>query len=232
MARTPTAKGWWQVSDGRWHFDPVDCRVVDTKHEPAREWLSVRDALEYLRSVGLSPDGNRKRLAQWAAAGLLPGRAFFLRDRNERLPEGSLVSPSVWEWVVTGLWVTVDWQAGSLRLLRHNLGPVLDVEAHGIEFDKPALMRLAPGREPAAAAAVAPQRDRPLGRGRRLGVGGYATADAPLIEEMRQLLLGEVVNSVHAAAVQMAPRAVGLGQPESKVRRLFERYKAAFPDSL
>jgi hypothetical protein len=156
-----------------------------------------------------------------------------LRDRNERLPEGSLVPKWVWESVVEGLWIrSFDWQAGSLRLLRYNVGPTLDVEVHGIEFDKAALMRLAPGREPTAAAAVARQRDRPLGRGRRLGVGGYAKADAQLIEEMRQLLLGEVVNSVHAAAVQMAPRAVGLGQPESKVRRLFERYKAAFPDSL
>lgn len=206
--------------------------MVDTTLEPAREWLSAQGALEHLLSVGLDREKNAKRLVQWAAAGLLPTRAFFLRERNERHPEGSLVPIWVWEQVAEGLWVRDhDWKAGSLRLLRYNMGPILDVEAHGIEFDRAALIALAPGRDPVETQTSAIDPDRELGRGRRKGVGGFAKADAPLIEEMRQLLLGEVVTSVHAAAVQVAPKAKGSGGPEAKARRLTERYKALFSDA-
>lgn len=220
------------MSSGRWYFDPVECRVVDTTLEPAREWLSARDALEQLLSVGLSPEENAKRLVQWAAAGLLPARAFFLRERNERHPEGSLVPIWVWEQVAEGLWVRdLDWQAGSLRLLRYNMGPTLDVEAHGIDFDRAALVKLAPGGGPMGSPTATVDRKRQRGRGRRKGVGGYAKADAPLIEEMRRLLLGGGFTSTYAAAVQVVPNAKGSGGQEAKARRLTERYKALYSDA-
>jgi hypothetical protein len=226
------AGSWCPVSSGRWYFDPVECRVVDTTLEPARKWLSAGDALEHLLSVGLSREENPKRLVQWGAAGLLPARAFFLRERNERHPEGSLVPIWVWEQVAEGLWVRdLDWQVGSLRLLRYNVGPTLDVEAHGIEFDRAALIKLAPGRDPVETQTAPIDRHRELGRGRRKGVGGFAKADAPLIEEMRRLLLEEVVTSVNAAAVQVVPKARGSGGPEAKARRLTERYNALFSDA-
>jgi hypothetical protein len=73
--------------------------------------------------------------------------------------------------------------------------------------------------------------DRPAGRGRRPGVGGFAKADAPLVEEMHQLLLDGAVGSVHAAAVQVTPKAIGTGEPEARARRLAKRYKEVFPDA-
>lgn len=158
--------------------------MIDTSQEPSRESLSTRDALEHLRSAGLPPDDNCKRPAQWAAAGLLPARAFFLRNRNERSPESSLVPTWVWREVVEGLWVRLlDWQAGSLRLLRYNVGPTLDIEAHGIEFDKAALFRLAPRPGPTEAETVAPEADRSTGR--PTGSGEHSRTDESLFPRIQ-----------------------------------------------
>jgi len=136
--------------------------------------------------VGLSPGDNRNRLVRWAAAGLLPARALFLRDENGPLPEGSLIPTRVWDSVVERLWVrSFDWDAGSLRLLRLNLGTTLDVEAHGIEFDHAALLRLAPETEPKKREIPAAS-DPPIGR--PLGSGRHSRSDESLFPRIQGLV--------------------------------------------
>jgi len=174
------------MTGDRWYFDPVECRIVDTSQEPRRQWVSTRAALEHLRSVGLSPGDNRDRLVRWAAAGLLPARALFLRDHYGQQPEGSLIPKEVWKSVAEGLWVrSFDWDAGSLRLLRLNLGSTLDVEAHGIEFDQAALLRLAPEVAPEEAEIRGPS-ERPIGR--PLGSGRYSRTDESLFPRVQELI--------------------------------------------
>lgn len=67
--------------------------------------------------------------------------------------------------------------------------------------------------------------------GRRKGIGGFASEDEPLIREMHELRTERAGTSVHAAAVVVASKAQGRSLFESKVRRLVDRYRAAFPDS-
>lgn len=207
---------------GRYQYDPVDSRIVDTSREPLREWLSTRDALEHLRLTGLSSDGNRTRLIQWAAAGLLPARALFLRDR-ERLPPGSLIPTRIWESVAEGLWVrSFDWQAGSLRLLRRNLGSDLDVEAHGIEFDKLSLLRLAP--ESAQTASLGPHAtDRPIGR--PTSTGPFSAADKVILVRMQELM-DKGWSSPTAAARQLWVHKELQGQDEeSAIKRVVRKFR-------
>jgi len=67
--------------------------------------------------------------------------------------------------------------------------------------------------------------------GRRKGTGGYVSEDEPLVREMHELRTERAGTSVHAAAVAVGPKAAGRSPFESKVRRLVDRYRAAFPDS-
>jgi len=211
------------MKGGRYQYDPVANRIVDTSIEPAREWLSTRDALEHLRLTGLSPDGNRTRLIQWAAAGLLPTRALFLRERGERLSEGSLIPTRVWESVAEGLWVkSLDWQAGSLRLLRRNLGPDLDVEAHGIEFDRAALLSLAPEMKPQEG-EIRVASDRPIGR--PLGSGPHSRTDESLFPRIQELIdEGKAENPTEAARQFFAEGRLTGAAEGSAIRRLVRKF--------
>lgn len=65
-------------------------------------------------------------------------------------------------------------------------------------------------------------------RGRPLGSGSYEPLDAPLVEEMHQLMNEEPCLSPTAAANRVADRAAGGGTVESKARRLAERYSQKF----
>ena len=68
---------------------------------------------------------------------------------------------------------------------------------------------------------------RPRGRrsGRKKGSGSYEKQDAPLVEEMKELIDSGDAASPHAAAMQVVGRAKGAGTQESKVRRLVDRFK-------
>jgi hypothetical protein len=68
-------------------------------------------------------------------------------------------------------------------------------------------------------------------RGRRPGVGGYDLSDAPLVAEMHELRKAGSL-SVHAAALEVAEKAVGRGSFEAKVKRLMARYKESFQNPL
>lgn len=210
------------MSSPRWYFDPVECRVVDTTVEPVRQWISTRDALEHLLSVGLSRNDNTQRLAQWAAAGLLPARALFLRERNER-SDGSLVPTWVWEQVVEGLWVrNLDWQAGSIRVLRYNMGPILDFEAHGIEFDKASLLRLAPGlaKSDVESPSAADQRI-----GRPISTGRYSASDEVILTRIQEMMDQGCSSPTEAARQLWVQKELAGAAEESAIRRVVRKFR-------
>ena len=70
--------------------------------------------------------------------------------------------------------------------------------------------------------------ERTSRRGRPPGSGSFEAADAPLIEEMHAAILGDSTLSISAAASLVVGRAKGGGTPQSKVRRLTERYAEKF----
>lgn len=72
----------------------------------------------------------------------------------------------------------------------------------------------------------------PTRRGRPKGVGSFAAADAPLIDEMREMLLSasNQHRSPTALAWGLVGRAEGSGTQESKVSRLVKGYGSKYPD--
>jgi hypothetical protein len=68
-------------------------------------------------------------------------------------------------------------------------------------------------------------------RGRPRGSGSYKPADAPLVEQMRKLMLDNPSLSPSAAATRLAEQAAGGGTLDSKAKRLAERYLEKYGDS-
>jgi hypothetical protein len=64
--------------------------------------------------------------------------------------------------------------------------------------------------------------------GRPVGSGSYAAADAPLVARMREAMLNDPGLSPTAAAGRFADCAKGGGTPDSKAKRLAERYSEKF----
>jgi chaperonin GroEL (HSP60 family) len=66
-------------------------------------------------------------------------------------------------------------------------------------------------------------------RSRRKPAGvNYELSDAPLVDRMRQLLLTKGARTPWDAALAVSGQAEGHGQPESKAKRLVQRYSAVF----
>ena len=61
--------------------------------------------------------------------------------------------------------------------------------------------------------------------GRKKGSGSFASQDAPLLKEMKDMIEGKDALSVWAAAMKVANNAAGAGTPESKGKRLAKRYQ-------
>jgi hypothetical protein len=72
---------------------------------------------------------------------------------------------------------------------------------------------------------------RPKRKGRPRGSGSLASEDEPLLHLMRQLLESREARSIHEAASKVAAEAAGGGTPESKTKRLTERYSEKFRKS-
>ena len=66
---------------------------------------------------------------------------------------------------------------------------------------------------------------RPKRPGRKKGSGGYDSEDAPLVEEIEALVDNEKPMGLWNAALSVADRAPGTGNPESKAKRLVIKYK-------
>lgn len=205
------------------------------------EWITPGDGLGALIKAGRRPDKARVILFQGLQTEAFLGRAQRVVSEysdgviTEHLDHA--VPGQVWQRCPLPPFGHRFWLAGDIRVDPEPLpeGAVAMVHSNPVDLPfgyLPPVVTVTGFRIPLyAIIELGGAFDQPPGRGRRQGVGGYAKADAPLIEEMHRLLQEEVVASVHAAAVQLAPKAVGNGEPDAKVRRLMDRYRAAFPDS-
>ena len=83
---------------------------------------------------------------------------------------------------------------------------------------------------PPAINQASPVKDTPPRSGQRRKPSGvdYTRDDAPLVQEMRRLLDEGKARGVWDAALAVAGRAKGHGRAESKAKRLWARYSAAF----
>ena len=106
-------------------------------------------------------------------------------------------------------WCGIDWEGSKLRTPR---GEFIDIRCSARE-----LKTWHPGPR-------GYQADRPKRRGRKPGSGSYEKDDAPLIKEMGGLIAEDKAASPYAAAMQIVDKAKGGGTPESKARRLVDRY--------
>ena len=100
-----------------------------------------------------------------------------------------------------------------------------------VSFDRDAFFKALAAAEPRSQATDRgnEQETSPAStRGRKKGSGSFAQLDAPLVKEMKELIDSGKVVSPHAAATQIADRAKGAGAPESKVRRLINRFNEKF----
>ena len=106
-------------------------------------------------------------------------------------------------------WCGIDWEGSKLRTPR---GEFIDIRCSARE-----LKTWHPGPR-------GYQADPPKRRGRKPGSGSYEKDDAPLIKEMGGLIAEGKAASPYAAAMQIVDKAKGGGAPESKARRLVDRY--------
>jgi hypothetical protein len=72
--------------------------------------------------------------------------------------------------------------------------------------------------------SVTKRKSTPRTRGRPRGSGSYALADAPLLQQMKELIETGQASSVNVAASLVADKAKGPGTLESKLTRLRHRY--------
>lgn len=205
------------------------------------EWITPGDGLGALLKAGRRPDEARVILFRGLQSESFLGRAQrIVSEYSDGIVTEHLdhaVPGQVWQRCPLPPYGHLFWLAGDIRVDPMPLPDGSVVMVHGEPTDLqfgylPPIVTVTGFRIPLyAVMELGGVFNLSPGRGRRQGVGGFAKADAPLIAKMHRLLQSKKVNSVHAAAVQMAPKAAGAGEQEAKVRRLTERYKAAFPDS-
>jgi len=81
--------------------------------------------------------------------------------------------------------------------------------------------------------AIAPETSAGLSVGRKsagrpVGSGSYKTLDLPIVEEMREAMLNDSSLSATAAARNLVDKIAGAGTPESKIKRLADRYSEKY----
>lgn len=82
-----------------------------------------------------------------------------------------------------------------------------------------------PEERPSTAPSISPNISEPKkARGRPAGSGSLETADAALVAQMREIIEQDQTISPTAAAIRLANQAAGGGTPDSKAKRLTERY--------
>lgn len=141
-----------------------------------------------------------------------------------------------WERFRTAEDRQADWESGRFSFGRNKVGYAY-AYAHGVTFDPSGLALLeqelsrlvGTNHAPVAALTGAEKIESGKRPGRPKGAGGFAKADAPLVEEMRAMIMGDSALTPHAAAYKVVARAPGSATDETKVRRLSEHYRRKFP---
>lgn len=205
------------------------------------EWITPGEGLGALLKAGRRPDEARVLIFKGLQAGAFVGRAQrIVAEYSDGITTEHLdheVPSEIWQLCPLPPLGHRFWSVGDIRICPDPLPDGSTISIRGEPRDLPfgylpPIVTVTGFQIPfLAVVELGGVFDQAVGRGRRQGVGGYAQADAPLIEEMHRLLQEGTVGSVHAAAVQVTPEALGRGEPGAKVKRLSDRYKAAFPDS-
>lgn len=128
--------------------------------------------------------------------------------------------------------VASDWVAGDFSFVIPVAGSIVwEGVLHGVSFSRAGLPRIeatdssssSAGME-AGLSAFGEPRGR---RGRTKGSGSMASVDAPLLDEMRRLIVAGEALSPNDAARLVAHKAAGNGDESSKITRLAKRYRDA-----
>lgn len=209
-----------------------------TPGQPA--WLTMGKAMAAVRRVGKQPEEAAAILFAALARGTLIGRAHHVRmectdgvtEYDDHVVPAGVLDLGPMPPLGHPFWSTGDIRVcppplpdgGEVRIGGQTivvpLGGLLPVYViRGLRVPKEAVQAIC--RSLTASTKL----------GRRKGAGGYVSEDEPLVREMHELRTERTGTSVHAAAVAVAPKAAGRSLFESKVRRLVDRYRAAFPDS-
>ena len=206
------------------------------------EWMRLGEALDYVAQVVQSRENAKIQLLAKLQGASLAARCDELRtdngsvfsDNSFATEAGSSlvmrdceIPPAAWEGA------DIDWEADSFvrRHLEIDAMPghpgrdLPGFTASGVRVSSAQLRRLFP-LEPSSR-ADAPDAE-PARRSGRPPSSGFAEADAPIVEKMRELIESGNCTSVTQAAWQVIGRdgsgAKGNGSPESKVDRLVKRY--------
>jgi hypothetical protein len=198
------------------------------------EWTPLREAVELMSAAfSVTPEVARQTIAGRLASGVIIAGAGVISghignpcERIRSTDGRDLMLPPLWDyaklddafWLVGDLGVRILPKAHHLpvsrlyadvRVLRRNLigGQVSP----------------APAQPLVPLALPAEQSARQIGRPRG---SQYAKADAPLLDEMQDLMDRSIAFSTAGAAAMVAPRAVGGGGDDSKARRLAKAFQA------
>ncbi|HEX8525785.1 hypothetical protein [Allosphingosinicella sp.] len=204
------------------------------------EWITPGVAIGALLKAGRGPDAARVAVFGGLQAGSFIGRAsritaeYALDKNTEHLDHA--VPIDIWQFCPLPPFGHRFWSHGDILISPPPfLGERITIQGQTYKTPfghlPPAITILGLRIPVLGVIELGGIFDRPAERGRRKGAGGFAQCDGPLIEEMRQLLQEGSATSVHAAAVQVTPKARGGGQPDSITSRLSRRYREAFPEA-
>lgn len=205
------------------------------------DWMSVKDALSYIRQVtGCGVGSALAHLQQASRDGNVSGRERGQRARSERAwyeQVGLDRLEAAWQNFVDQELPTEDQAAFSSETLT----ALVDGFQEGFEVLRENVTSAWPRRE----AVPEPTQEIPSTSGqaaeailsvpitiptkRRHNGTNFSATDAPLVSEMWQLITDDKARSAEDAARAVVKRAKGAGEPDSKVKRLAKRYRQAYP---
>lgn len=195
----------------------------------AIEWLAARDALLLVQTRNGGRQSAARSIAIHAHAGRVLTRAqLFSREVREShgrkglVEEESTVLPQSFWWADGGLSLETDWASGYFSTW---IDQTFHWKAFGVEFDRSGIETMLAPPKNAEKPADSRQSERKRGRGK--GDGSMSNADAPLLDEMKQLIADGKAFSPNGAARLVWEKSAGNATEESRVTRLANRYRQA-----
>lgn len=152
-------------------------------------------------------------------------RRLLIEDLVHQLRRGELRATALDGEIPPSFWTMVDVDTEQSA-----------VTGHGRQFTN---VLIFPPRSERAGDNQAPESSGPVAEtepadeprpGRRPRGVDYTASDAPLLEEMKRLIDSKGARNPMDAALAVAGRAQGFGNPVSKAKRLLTRFKARAPE--
>jgi len=188
--------------------------VGGVRRLPTRSRFEIEPASTSEYEAERSAAARHTKAVDWLRQRWWSGELLVYRfdKRMRAVPSKRWADESFFHWVIRHGTSNRSDESGHLFVRRSDLARAL--------APAPPSNQKAGRRKPSSAA---------VSRGRPKGSGSLERADAPLIEQMRKLIIEEECVSPTAAAQAVAAYAKGAGTLDSKVRRLVERYGAKYP---